>query len=53
MPVTPQSTADAAHDAIDDAEDQVESLEDFIAERPLTSVAIAALIGFVLAKTIL
>jgi len=53
MPVTPDTAADAAHDAIDDAEDQVQSVEDFIAERPLLSVGIAALIGFVLAKTIL
>jgi ElaB/YqjD/DUF883 family membrane-anchored ribosome-binding protein len=53
MPITPESTANAAHDAIDDAEDQVQSVEDFIAEHPLTAVGIAALVGFVLAKTIL
>jgi ElaB/YqjD/DUF883 family membrane-anchored ribosome-binding protein len=53
MPITPETTADAAHDAIDDAEAQIESIEGFIAERPLLSLGIAALIGFVLAKTIL
>lgn len=53
MPITPESTADAAHDAIDEAEYEAETFEDFIAEHPLTSVGIAALIGFVLAKTIL
>lgn len=53
MPVTPESTAAAAHDAIDEAEYEVETIEDFISEHPLTSVGIAALIGFVLAKTIL
>ncbi len=54
MPVTPEATAAAAHDAIDDAEDQMESIEDFIAERlRCCRSASAALIGFVLAKTIL
>ena len=53
MPMTPENTADAAHDLVDEAEYEMESLEDFIAEHPLTAVGIAALIGFVLAKTIL
>jgi ElaB/YqjD/DUF883 family membrane-anchored ribosome-binding protein len=37
----------------EDDEDEAPSVEDFIVERPLLSVGIAALIGFVLAKTIL
>jgi ElaB/YqjD/DUF883 family membrane-anchored ribosome-binding protein len=53
MPVTPEAAAHAAHDAIDDAEYEAETIEDYIAQHPLASVAIAALIGYVLAKTIL
>ena len=53
MPITPETAANAAHDAIDEAEYEAETIEDFIAERPLLSVGIAALFGFVLAKTIL
>jgi ElaB/YqjD/DUF883 family membrane-anchored ribosome-binding protein len=53
MPITPDTTADAIDNAVDYIEDETQSVEDFIAERPLLSVGIAALIGFVLAKTIL
>lgn len=50
MPVTPDTTTDDAEDYI---EEETQSLEDFISDRPLLSVGIAALVGFVLAKTIL
>jgi hypothetical protein len=48
-------TMPSTENTLDDDEDEDEalSLEDFIVERPLLSVGIAALIGFVLAKTIL
>ncbi|MBL6852849.1 MAG: hypothetical protein ISS15_02670 [Alphaproteobacteria bacterium] len=40
-------------DDLDDVDDTPETIEAFIQERPLLSVGVAALIGFLLAKTIL
>ena len=51
MPITPDT--DTIDNAIDYVEDEAQTIEDFIADRPLLSIGIAALFGFVLAKTIL
>ena len=46
MPLTPDDGDDVHEDQ------NTQSIEEFIAERPLTAVALAALFGFVLARIV-
>ncbi len=50
MPMTPEGRAD--DELEDDLEAGVETVSDFISERPLVAVGIAALFGFVLARIV-
>jgi ElaB/YqjD/DUF883 family membrane-anchored ribosome-binding protein len=51
--MTYADTSPVIDDDDDDLDEVPETIEAFIQERPLLSVGIAALVGFVLAKTIL
>ncbi|HEX4303982.1 MAG TPA: hypothetical protein VHZ78_14390 [Rhizomicrobium sp.] len=50
MPMTPEGRVD--DELEDELEAEVQNFSDFIAERPLVAVGIAAMFGFVLARIV-